>query len=224
MSNRVVPLMVQRIILTALLFSTPVWAAIVYNNTTNPTPDTLVYAANGFTQIGDQISLAGTERSATSATVEFFSDGSAGTFDTVLDLFDVGSGPLPPVVVGSEIGSFTMTGVSAPVNDILDVTFALGGIVVPDNLIFTVGVSNVGVGVDILGLDMDEPPTVGSSDNTFAIANDGTNYIQTPTNNENVFFELDAVAAVPEPASCGLIGAALLALIYRRSWSTRRRP
>ena len=188
-------------------------STIVYSNTTTDTGDTLGYTANGFTQIGDQIQLAGVDRLASMATVQFFNDGSSGTFDATLRLFNVGS------PVGTQIGSdFVLTGISAPASDVFNVAFNLADLVVPDNLIFTVSVANPSAGVDIVGLDMFEPPTVGSSDNTFAIANDGTNFIQASTANENVFFELQATsaAATPEPVTAGLAGSALLALVLLR--------
>jgi uncharacterized protein (TIGR03382 family) len=191
--------------------------SIVYSNTTTDTLDTLAYAANGFTQIGDQIQLAGADRLATLATVQFFSNGSAGTFDATLRLFNVGS------PVGSKIGpDFLLTGILAPAGDVVNAGFSLPSVLVPSNLIFTVLVSNLSTGVDIVGLDMFEPPTVGSSDNTFAIANNGTNFIQTGTVNENVFFELQATS-VPEPATISVaVGLFALALLRRRSayWST----
>ena len=39
---------------------------------------------------------------------------------------------------------------------------------------------------------MFELPTVGSSNNTFAVGYDGTSFSQVPKANENVSFELDA--------------------------------
>src|SRR5262245_39566358 len=72
--------------------------AVVYSNTTTDTLNTIAYAANGFVELGDQVQLAGTERNATLATVQFFNFGSAGTFDATLRLFEVGS------PVGSQIG------------------------------------------------------------------------------------------------------------------------
>jgi hypothetical protein len=68
---------------------------------------------------------------------------------------------------------------------------------------------------------MFEPPTVGSSDNTFAIGFDGTSFGTYSTIgfdsslNENVFFELDANS--PEPGTLGLVAAALgIAAVVRR--------
>jgi hypothetical protein len=193
-------------------------ATIIFSNTTTDTNDTLAYAANGFTQIGDRITLAGVNRFATLATVQFFNNGAAGTFDATLRLFNVGS------PVGSQIGSdIVLTGISAPASDVLNVAFNLPSLLVPDNLIFTLSFANPSAGVDIIGLDMFEPPTVGSSNNTFAIANNGTNFVQTLTASENVFFELQAdLTAVPEPATAALAGSALLGLVLLRFWWSRR--
>jgi hypothetical protein len=174
------------------------WGTPIYQNTTTDTGDTISYTANGFSQIGDELQLAGTDRLATLARVQFFNDGLAGTFDATLKFFSLGE------PVGAQIGTdYIMSGISAPLDDVLNVNFTLPSLLVPNNLIFTVSVSNESEGVDIVGLDMFEPPTVGSSDNTFAIAFNGQSFVQAPTAGENVFFELDAVSptGTPEPAT-----------------------
>ena len=188
-------------------------STIVYSNTTTDTGDTLAYAQNGYTQIGDRIQLSGTDRLATLATVQLFNLGLSGTFDATLRLFNVGA------PVGTQIGSdIVQTGIVVPAGDVFNVAFVLPSLLVPDSLIFTVSAANSSSGVDIIGLDMFEPPTVGSSDNTFAIANDGTNFVQAATASENVFFELQATspASIPEPMTTALAGSALLALVLLR--------
>src|SRR5262245_22309411 len=213
---------VNRIVMNLMalpcMVSAQLFGGTIYSNTTTDTLDTLAYGANGFTQIGDQVHLAGVDRLATLATVQFFNLGLAGTFDATLRFFNVGA------PVGSQIGSaFVLTGIAAPANDIFNVAFTLPNLLVPDELIFTVSVGGSSAGVNIIGLDMFEPPTVGSSDNTFAIANNGANFLQTGTANENVFFELQATS-VPEPATAGVAGSALLALaLLRRRFSNPSR-
>ena len=68
-----------------------------------------------------------------------------------------------------------------------------------------------------LGVDMFEPPVVGSSDNTFMIAaTSGPVYSQIPSfgslgQPENVYFELSGTTA-PESSSLMLFGNGLIAL------------
>lgn len=201
--------------LSGMLGVSALGGPIIYNNTTTDSGDTLAYAANGYTQLGDQITLAGVPRNATQATIQFFSDGGAGTFNATLRFFNVGS------PVGTQIGSdFLLSGLSAPAGDIVNVTFLLGGLLLPDNVIFTAQVGTFSSGVDILGVDMFAPPgSVGSSDGTFAIAFNGSSFVTTNTTGgsvplENVYFDLQATT--PEPATIGIVGLGLLALILNR--------
>ena len=197
-------------------------AAVVYQNTTTDTGNAFQFGANPFTQIGDQIALAGTDRVAVSSFVQLFNDGNAGTVDVILRLFQVG---LP---VGAQIGSdFVRTGVAAPAlsdpsGGVFNVSFNLPGVLVPDNLVFTVEVTNPSAGVDIFGVDMFEPPTVGSSDNTFAIGYDGTNFVQQGTPNQNVFFELDATAPEPATFGCSFVAFFVAFLLNRHVRSAAR--
>jgi len=184
---------------------------VVYNNTTTDTEDTLIYSVGPYTEIGDQIHLGGTDRYATTATVQFYNNGdTAGTFDATLTLLNVGS------PVGSVIGTYTVTNIAAPLGGVsgFNVDFTGLDTTVPDDLIFVVSVANQTGTLD-LGLDLFEPPTVGSSDNTFLIVNDGSTYSTPATDHENVFFELQASTAptgVPEPSTMVTIATALIIL------------
>jgi hypothetical protein len=206
---------VANLIVLAVACAIPIFGSTaVFLNTTTDTADTLIYSNLFVTQFGDQIHLAGTERVATFALVQLYNQGDAGTADVTLRLFNVGA------PVGGQIGpDFVQTGVA--VSGVTNVGFNLPNLAVPDDLIFTVSFANQLGGVNIVGLDMFEPPTVGSSDNTFGIGFDGTNFYTYPTNgfdsslNENVFFELDANS--PEPGTLGLVAAALgIAAVVRR--------
>src|SRR6516164_552279 len=136
-------------------------SSAVFLNTTNDTGSTLLYNPQ-FTQLGDQIALAGTDRVAVFAMAQLFNQGTAGTVDVTLRLFNVGA------PVASQIGGdFMVSGVSAPglgdpQGGVFNVGFNLPNLGVPDNLIFTVQVSNPSRGVDIQGVNLFDPPTVGS--------------------------------------------------------------
>jgi hypothetical protein len=206
---------VANLIVLAVACAIPIFGSTaVFLNTTTDTADTLIYSNLFVTQFGDQIHLAGTERVATFALVQLYNQGDAGTADVTLRLFNVGA------PVGGQIGpDFVQTGVA--VSGVTNVGFNLPNLTVPDDLIFTVSFGNQIGGVNIVGLDMFEPPTVGSSDNTFAIGFDGTSFGTYSTIgfdsslNENVFFELDANS--PEPGTLGLVAAALgIAAVVRR--------
>lgn len=179
---------------------------LLYDNTTTDTLDTTLYSVGPYTALGDQIHLisAGT---ATQAEVEMFNNGAAGTFDAELDFFDV--------MPGAPLGTFNLTGLTSVGSDVIDMTFNLGaGLAVPQDLIFTVSVSNTSPNMD-LGVDMFEPPTVGSSDNSFMIAEISGMYTHLATNSENVYFQLSgtATAAAPEVSSLTMLAAGMLALV-----------
>jgi hypothetical protein len=180
-------------------------ATLLYDNTTTPTFDTVFYFSGPYTALGDQVELI-SPGTASQAEVELFNGGDAGTFDAELDFFDVGS------PVGAPLGSFDLTDISSVGSDVIDLTIDLGaGLPVPEDLIFTVSVSNMSPNMD-LGVDMFEPPTVGSSDNSFMIAESGGVYSQLVTNSENVYFQLSGTASVstPEASSLTLLEIGLL--------------
>ena len=194
-------------------------AAFLYDNTTTDTFDTIFYFSGPYSALGDQIQLisAGT---ANQAEVELFNNGDAGTFDAELDFFNVGS------PVGAPLGSFDVTNISSVGQDVIDITFDLtGGLSVPQDLIFTVSVSNTSPNMD-LGVDMFEPPTVGSSDNSFMIAQSDGVYSQLGTLSENVYFQLSGTTgtSTPEASSFTMLGTSLV-IMGIGGWVRRtRRP
>ena len=209
--------MIQEMILNlaalAVLGSVPAMAdTIAYRNTTTDTFDTVFYSAGPYSQLGDQIHLAGTDRLATIAIVQFFNNGATSTFDATLRLYGVGS------PVGVQIGSdFVTTGITALAGSVFNVTFLSLNVTVPNDLIFTVSESNVSGAADI-GVDMFEPPSIGTSNNQFMIVKQGSSFSQLATPRENVFFELDAttVSTVPEPSSFAMLGCAIAILAASR--------
>jgi hypothetical protein len=193
------------------------WAGIVYNNTTTDTLFTYSYSVGPFSQIGDSITLGGTDRTLTSAAIQFFNGSDlGGTFSATLSFWNVGS------PVGSQLGSsYVLNGLSINGLGVLTVNFGTLNLTVPDNIIFTVGISNVTAGID-LGLNAFQPPTVGSSNSSQFITGvtSGlvTNFSTGTTNpgEGNLYLQLDATS-IPEPSTITMsAGAAALALLAAR--------
>lgn len=198
----------------ALLGAGALQAAPIYLNTTTDTFDTLFYSVGPYTQIGDQVAFAGTARSGNTAVVQFFNNGTgSGTFSATLRFFAVGA------PVGAQIGSsFLTTGTSIGSGATANVSFNLGGLLLPDNVVFTVAISSVAVGLD-LGLDLFNPPTLGSSSTSFFIVNNGAAFStgSLGTGHDNFYFSVDASGAgVPEPATLSLMLLAVPALAFMR--------
>jgi hypothetical protein len=205
------------LLLVSSLASVTLQANTIYSNTTTDTGGTVFFSTGPYAQIGDDLTLGGTERSANFATAEFFDLGAgSGTFDTTLRFFNSGS------PVGSQIGgAFTVTGTTITSGNVADVTWNLGGLVLPTHIVFTISEANVASGLD-LGLTLFEPPTVGSSSNTFFIVStNGITYSQASQGNhqDNLFFFLDAsTVSVPEPGTMLLTLLALPVIAQARKW------
>jgi hypothetical protein len=174
----------------ALSTASSALATTVYNNTTTPTPALYLYSVGPYRQIGDTIALGGTDRILTSATVQFFNLGSAGSFDATLRFWNVGS------PVGSQIGTSYVTPVSIGELQELNVTFTDLNVLVPNNLVFTIGISDWSPGIDV-GLSAYEPPSFGSSNDSEIITrlNSGSFSADLSAAQEgNLFLRLEATS------------------------------
>lgn len=203
------------VFLAGLLAATALHASPVYDNATTDIGDTALYSTGPYTAIGDQIHLGGTQRVGTTASTQFYNAGtSGGSFAATLNLYAVGSSPASPV--GSLLGSFITVGNSINAGDVLNVDWALGGLILPDDLVFTVTIGAIRGNVD-LGLTVFDPPTVGSSSNQYFIVGSGGVFSQGSQLNghDNIFFRLDAT--VPEPATTGMVALSLLTMVGLRS-------
>ena len=128
--------------------------------------------------------------------------------------------------MGAQVGgNFTVTGVAVLPTDVVTVVFSsLGGLVLPDNVIFTLSVTNI-VGALDLGVTLFHPVTVGSSSNTFLITHDGSSFSSSSTglDLDNVYFLLNAGAvAIPEPSTYALACLGLAAFAMWRKRNSRR--
>ena len=186
------------------------YAGTIYNNTTTDTLVTYFYSTGPYTQIGDSISLGGTDRTLTDATVQFFNNGTAGTFTATLSFWNVGA------PVGSQIGSsYVLNLISMNQFDILNVTYSSLNLLVPNNLVFTIDLSNVSNNTMDVGLNAFEAPSVGSSNNAQIITGSPFATGLTTAGEGNLYLRLEATT-VPEPATITMAGAAMLALLAAR--------
>ncbi|MBL8229842.1 MAG: PEP-CTERM sorting domain-containing protein [Bryobacterales bacterium] len=194
-------------------------AVLVYDNTADPTPAAYSFTASGALQIGDILTLGGTERQLESATVQFLNLGDAGTFSARLRFYAVGLG------VGSQIGStFLVTDLAiGPLGDATDTvnyTFSGLGLLVPTDLALLIEVFNASSGTEI-ALTAFSGPSLGASDGNSLFSFDGTNF-STPATSPgegNLYLRLTAASDVPEPGTFGLMGIAL----GWTAWRMRRR-
>jgi hypothetical protein len=217
---------VKHLLLLALLAPAHLaFCGVVYSNTTSDKLNSIQYTVNAYDGVGDTISLAPGDRFATEATAQFFNIlSTAGTFSATLDLFTLGTGG---DVVGTPLGSYTVNNISISGYDINDlssglttVTFSNLNVVVPDDLIFVLSVSNVSRAD--LGPTLFDPPTTGFSDGASFISLAGGVYSVASTGFgfDNLNFSLETTAAsVPEPSTLAVAagGLALLALLRLRS-------
>lgn len=190
--------------LSVLALAVSLEAATLYDNTTIDTFHTLVFSTGPYDAIGDQIQLVSAGE-ATLAHVQLYNAGSAGTFDAILRFYAAG---------GQLGGDFLLTDMPSAGNDVLDLTFGLGGLPLPGEVVFLLSIANASAGTD-LGVNLFEPPTAGSSDNTFLVVDLG-GIGPALSDGENVYFRLEGTS-VPEPSTLALGGLGVLFLACRRS-------
>lgn len=189
-------------------------AATVYDNTTTDSGDVFPYTSgfSSYSQIGDTVTLAGTNRFLTSAQIQLFNNSlNSGTYDATLYFWQVGS------PVGGLLGSFTRTGISIGAFGFPNVDFTNLNLTVPDSLVFTVAVSNVSAGLN-LGMGLYTGPTFGSSNPGTLITATGQTFSQGVAGNGlgNSYLRLTAdpvTSSVPEPSTFSMTGGAALLLL-----------
>ena len=188
-------------------------ATIVYDNTTTDTQLIYLYSAGPFEGIGDSITLGGTNRLLNSATVQFSNVFDAiGTFTATMNFYEAGS------PVGVPIGGpYIVNDIDIPGFDKFNVTFTNLNLLVPDSLVFVVGISKVTGNVN-LGLNVFTAPSPGSSDDTAIVISESSGFStgSTGTGEGNLYLLLDAntpSTGVPEPGTVSLVGGALIGVL-----------
>lgn len=207
----------QLLFAIATLTSPVLQAATVYNNTANDAFDSIFFSMGGYSEIGDAISLDGTERLLSQASIQLFNLGSDGAFDVALRFY------LPGSPVGAQFGGiYTLSNQFAPSLGVIDLTFSDLALLYPnDDLIFTVEVSNVAVGVD-LGLNLFDPLNIAGSSSTSSLITRTSQFAETAAGaNSNLYFLLEAESAplgsdVPEPSTVLLTALPIAILLIRR--------
>jgi len=204
-----------------VLLGAVVWsqAAVIYDNTSFDLGLSLNYVANQLEEAGDQVSLAraSSSFSLTAASLEIFNENTDDTLtDATLRLYQVMDSTL-----GTLIGSFTLPGVTVNAGSIGVLAFTLPDVAVPNEIVWTLEFSNSSG----LGLNLYNPPTIGSSDPASAWFRAIGGTLQEnvfagdpPERNFNAQFRT-ATAVVPEPSTLILAGLSLAGGLL---WCRRR--
>lgn len=185
-------------------------AALVYVNNTVDTYNTVLFST-GYAQIGDQLRLTGPTQ-LDSLVTQFFNLGDAASFDATLRFYTADT--------LTQIGStFTETGLAIGAGASLNVAFsALGGLDVPEDVVVMLSIGNL-LGNADLGLNLFDPPTVGSSSNQSFFVNTGAGLMAESTYQgiDNVYFEINGTPhAVPVPGTLWLLIGPAMAVLWRR--------
>lgn len=184
----------------------------VYDNTNVDTYYSAFFST-GYTQLGDQVRLQAPSL-LNGLETQFFNAGDDAVFNATLRFFSVGPTP-------GQIGtSFTVSGLSITSGASLNVGFGdLGGLVVPEDLLVLFSVELVSGAGDI-GLNFFDAPSVGSSDNRYFLADDGTGLAQASTlmDLDNLYLRITAqqAQAVPAPGTAALVLLPLGLLAWRQ--------
>lgn len=188
------------------------FAATVYNNTTTDTFLTYFGDVNNATEVGDTVTLEGSERLLQTATVQFYNLGTLGSFDALLRFYDGTS------QIG---GPFTISDIAIDEGGTLDVTFSNLNLLVPSTLGFTIEVTNQLRGASV-GLNAFKDGTIGTSDAAAILFRSG-GVLQSGATGDgegNLYLILtaeNATSDVPEPSTIALTaGAALLIAVRAR--------
>ncbi len=210
----------KAILLSAGLCSLPnlAFSAIVYDNTATADPSGQQYfpTPTGL-EFGDQVTLAGTERTLSQFSFYYFFNGASVTSQTLTLRMYANNGTNPPVSAFYTSDAIPLSiGDNGFNNQNISFTNAIPTIL-PDSFTWTVQFSNLGAG-QTGGLLLYGPPNVGSSFNDFW-QNDGAgNWTLNQINNGSALADFAArISAVPEPGVLALsgLGALLLAGLGR---------
>jgi hypothetical protein len=224
----------RNIIIGALLVGSalPLTAATIFDNSSN---DLRTRFNPGTFEVGDQIVFAGTDRSVTNFSFEFYGQATspvsfAGNVQVKVAFYQndgaAFNGYASPNTKIWESAWFTLLG-PTPRNTLVFTAgsdFPAQGLVVPNEMTWSVQFRNLGSG-DVAGVDLYSPPTVGQSYSDYW-QNDGSGW-QLMTN--SVVSRMDfgarfqATAVVPEPTALTLSIFGGFGLLLMSRWVRRNR-
>ena len=204
-------------LLAPVLVGSTARADVVFQNL-NPAWQSFQTVEQGW-QIGDDVTLAGTSRNVNQFQVLItnqFNQNYTGTFTA--RFFDIGSNGLPNNLLWQGTAQVT-DGLAMQDRTI---SFSVPNIAVPDTFVWSIQAdtslpSPSATGTDGLGVVLNDPPQIGSSQDT-AYFNDGTGWSTFnyhPDAPDVANYEA-VINAVPEPTSLGAFALAGAALLARR--------
>lgn len=184
----------------------------IYSNNVVDAGISMSFSANGIIAAGNQITFAGTNRFLTSAAFQIFNESTSGVTSTAtLNLYNVSGN-----VLGSLLGSYTLSPGSYLGGAVATVTFSLPYLLAPNEIVWTLAFSDPNIDLNYFG----PTPEIGSTDPTVAWwdYNNGSGPVRVnfPAGTESYNAVFGAEAQTPEPSTVVLTGLAMGLLAYYR--------
>lgn len=182
-------------------------AATIYSNTTNDLGFADRFIDNGVVEIGDDVTFGGPAVLQSFTTSIANITGSNINAKLGLQIYRNDNGVL------SLIGLFTQDGIPFAAGTNTSVTFSLGGLIAPQNIVWTIQSTS-----DLLGIRAFSAPTVGTSDasTVYWSTNPADPLATTITGTSDDYYAIIDGDAVPEPSTYAILISGVGYMMYRR--------